>query len=1562
MATQTTGGGSTTSFTNTPQAEGDLFTSAQTGLTEDSSNVVYLNVMANDLGGNAKILWSVDNDVNNTGAMSGYIAGDLLTQDTGRVEATSSDTSFYGAKIWITSDGQVGYDASALSAAFKAQLQTLQAGQFLYDTFTYAIRLGNGTLSWATATVQFGGANDAAAISGAMTNSVVEAGGVANAIAGTPTATGTLTDTDVDNTPNTFQAASGSGANSYGTFTMTTGGVWIYTLNNNNSAVQAINVGQTLTDTFTVHTQDGTAQLVTVTINGANDAAVISGTASGSVIEAGGVANAIAGTPTATGTLTDTDVDNSPNTFQAASGSGANSYGTFTMTTGGVWTYTLNNNNSAVQGLKFGQTLTDSFTVHTQDGTAQLVTVTINGTNDGATITGTATGAVTEDGTLTASGTLTAHDVDTGENHFQAVAPAALAGTYGSFTFNELTGAWDYTLNNAAANVQALTATAVVHDTLTVTSVDGTASQIIDVTINGTNDGATITGTATGAVTEDGTLTASGTLTAHDVDTGENHFQAVAPAALAGTYGSFTFNELTGAWDYTLNNAAANVQALTATAVVHDTLTVTSVDGTASQIIDVTINGTNDAPVLNANGGSLSNTENQAAAAIDTALTASDVDSANLTGATVSITGNFVSGQDVLGFTTQNGITGSYVAATGILTLSGTATVAQYQAALESVTYFNSSDNPSGATRTISYQVDDGQAANHAGNIVTSTVSVTPVNDAPTAAAPASYSATEQVAVSLKSASLSVSDVDGGSGNETLTLSVAEGTLTAAAGNSGATVSGSGSASLTVSGTLAQINSFLGSGTASTSTLSYSDNTDTPSASTTLSLSINDNGNTGTGGSLTGGASSTINITAVNDAPALTATAVSPTFTEAAGLGTQAAAVSVFSGANANTIESGQTIKGLTFTVGGVVDGANDKIVVDGTAVTLGANSSGTTATNGMSYTVTIVSGTATVALTKTAGVSTSAINTLVNGITYQDTNLDNPTAGSRTFTLTSIQDSGGTANGGVDTTSLSIASNVTVVPVNDAPTTVADIVFTNVGTSAAVVIPDWALLANDTDPDSTTLSVTNISNVIGASGSGATHTAGNVTFNDNGILGGSFDYQTSDGSLSGAAATVTITNNANSNNAIITGTAGNDIMIGGGNATNVTLSGGSGNDIIIAASNNKNTSIGGAGNDVILLAFGGNGSNSTTITGDASAAQSGTDSDTLLIINQTGTGTAIDLSVTGTNNEDLTSGDNATVTGFENVDASRATLAVTLTGSSGVNKLIGGTAANSIKGLGGADVLTGGGGADIFKYTLVSDSNHAGFDTITDFTSGSDKIQFNTTSLSGIASSQGVLSSATDSVAAHKVAWFVDTANNQTIVYANNTGAALNGGDAGLLEIHLSGAPTLTGSDFTFGGAPAGIAGEPINLGLTDPSTDYVGAITVTVGGVPTGWTLSGGTNNGDGTWTVQTNNVAALAITSSDSYTGALMLNITESYTNADGSTGTAFVNDNVEVYAKGTPIFAVSSDDTLTGSGANDEFVFAQPISNDTIYDFNVATDQIDLVGINAVAELQRTSRPI
>ena len=95
-------------------------------------------------------------------------------------------------------------------------------------------------------------------------------GRVDNGTPGTPTATGTLTDTDVDNPANTFTAVAAGTASTggYGTYAMTAAGVWTYSLDNSNSAVQALNANQTLTDTFTVTTVDGTPQIVTVTING----------------------------------------------------------------------------------------------------------------------------------------------------------------------------------------------------------------------------------------------------------------------------------------------------------------------------------------------------------------------------------------------------------------------------------------------------------------------------------------------------------------------------------------------------------------------------------------------------------------------------------------------------------------------------------------------------------------------------------------------------------------------------------------------------------------------------------------------------------------------------------------------------------------------------------------------------------------------------------------------------------------------------------------------------------------------------------------------------------------------------------------------------------------------------------------------------------------------------------------------------------------------------------------------------------------------------------------------
>ena len=96
-------------------------------------------------------------------------------------------------------------------------------------------------------------------ISGAANGSVTEAGGVNNGTPGTPTATGDLNSTDVDNPNDLWVPVNTPLRSQFGTYTLTEAGVWTYTLDDDNPAVQARNVGQTLTDTFAVFTVGGTA-------------------------------------------------------------------------------------------------------------------------------------------------------------------------------------------------------------------------------------------------------------------------------------------------------------------------------------------------------------------------------------------------------------------------------------------------------------------------------------------------------------------------------------------------------------------------------------------------------------------------------------------------------------------------------------------------------------------------------------------------------------------------------------------------------------------------------------------------------------------------------------------------------------------------------------------------------------------------------------------------------------------------------------------------------------------------------------------------------------------------------------------------------------------------------------------------------------------------------------------------------------------------------------------------------------------------------------------------------
>ena len=113
---------------------------------------------------------------------------------------------------------------------------------------------------------------------------------------------------------------------------------------------------------------------------------------------------------------------------------------------------------------------------------------------------------------------------------------------------------------------------------------------------------------------------------------------------------------------------------------------------------------------------------------VDGAIVVTDVDGQIASG-TVSLAPRPDGLSELLGAdTTGTGITASYDSGTGVLTLSGAGTVAEYQQVLRSVTYANAAGDPTIADRTVQIQVNDGT---YASNTVSTTVMITDVNDPP---------------------------------------------------------------------------------------------------------------------------------------------------------------------------------------------------------------------------------------------------------------------------------------------------------------------------------------------------------------------------------------------------------------------------------------------------------------------------------------------------------------------------------------------------------------------------------------------------------------------------------------------------------------------------------------------------------------------------------------------------------------------------------------------------------------------------------------------------------------
>ncbi|MBY0285435.1 MAG: VCBS domain-containing protein [Sphingomonas sp.] len=342
----------------------------------------------------------------------------------------------------------------------------------------------------------------------------------------------------------------------------------------------------------------------------------------------------------------------------------------------------------------------------------------------------------------------------------------------------------------------------------------------------------------------------------------------------------------------------------------------------------------------------------------------------------------------------------------------------------------------------------------------------------------------------------------------------------------------------------------------------------------------------------------TLTVTGINDAPtAMGLQGDIATTTEPAGLGSALPAVKIDSGQNATLAD----LDNLNFNGGSIrfaitsgLVAAQDRLNIDtaaattvtvaGATVSVGGTAIGTFTGGG--------AGGADLVVTFNASATPALVQTLIRAIDFANTGGDNPTAGARTITTT-LNDGGGTANGGVST--LVITSNVSVVAVDDPSVAVADTGGVNENATVSI-----AVLTNDTDPD-TVLNVNRITQINGAGltigspvtlASGATTTLnadGTFTYNPNGRFNSLIDAATAaatGATNSSATDSFTYTLSGGSSTTVtvtINGVAGAGDRLGG-DAGNNTINGTPLDDFFDLSQGGNDTINGGNGNDAFLF------------------------------------------------------------------------------------------------------------------------------------------------------------------------------------------------------------------------------------------------------------------------------------------------------------------------------------------------------------------------------------------
>uniref|UniRef100_UPI000A1F79DD beta strand repeat-containing protein n=1 Tax=Pseudomonas sp. B28(2017) TaxID=1981730 RepID=UPI000A1F79DD len=1166
----------------------------------------------------------------------------------------------------------------------------------------------------------------------------------------------------------------------------------------------------------------------------------------------------------------------------------------------GQWTYTLANGTdgvaSAVQSLKAGESHDEVFTVQVSDGLGgvdtQLVTITVSGSNDAPVLsfaTGNAAGAVQEDTTLSVSGQFSSTDIDHDATATWSI-NGSPTGTYGSIAVDN-SGQWTYTLANGtdgvASAVQSLQAGETHNEVFSVQVSDGLGgvdTQLVTVTVTGSNDAPVLsfaTGNDVGTAKEDTILSVSGQFNSADIDHGATTSWSI-NGSPTGTYGSIAVDS-SGQWTYTLangtNGVASAVQSLQAGESHNEVFSVQVSDGLGgvdTQLVTITVTGSNDAAVLSSASVTLSETNSPLTTG--GSLTISDIDSPESFQAQTNTAGSY--GQ----FSIGTGGAWTYVASSA------------------------HNEFAAGTTYTDTFAVSSAD-----GTLTSVTVHILGTNDAAVLSADIANLTETNAAVDISTTgTLTISDVDSAA------TFVAQ---TNTAGSYGQFSIGTGGAWTYVA---SSAHNEFAAGTTYTDTFAVS------SADGTLT-------------------SVTVHILGTNDAAVLSADIANLTETNAA------VDISTTGTLTISDVDSAATFVAQTNTAGSY----GQFSIGTGGAWTYVANSAHNEFAAGTTYTdtfaVSSADGTLTSVTVHIAGSNDSPTITSNGGGATASINVAENTTAVTTVAATDADLPAQTLSysiaGGADAAKFSIVSGTGALSFISAPNFEAP---TDSGTNNVydvIVRASDGTLFDDQAIAVTVTGVNDNSPVITSNGGGATASI-NVAENTTAVT----TVAATDADLPAQTLSYSIIGGADAAKFSVVSGTGVLSFISAPNFEAPTDSGTNNvYDVIVRASDGTLfddqaiavTVTGVNDNSPVITSNGGGATASVNVAENTTAVTTvlATDADlpaqtlSYTILNTAGTDfSKFSISSSGVltfnsapdyeNPQDVggTDGDNAYVVDVQVADGNGGTDTQTITVNvQNVVETPVDTVAPTVTSITASPVLGNTGSGTI---TITFSEAVINFD-ISDFS---------------VTAGRGTLSNFSGSGTTYTVD-FTRTSNGSVKASVTNTYTDLAGN---------------TGVAFTSSAnLPAGVAGEPINLALNVPSADISGPITVAISGVPSGWTFNTGTDNGDGTWTVQTDDPSSLTVTTLADFAGALVLDVNMNWTNADGSVGNAFVSDNVEAYAPGSPIFALSADDNLTGSSGADLFVFAQPIGNNVIHSFDAATDKIDLIGFTGVNDFADVS---